>query len=241
MVLVQDYHFALLPRDDPRAAAAGDDPRPSGTSPGRTRSPSASARGGARSSQGMLGSTILGFHTRFHCKNFIETVDRYLEARIEHEHSTIAYRRARRRWCESYPISIEWPTAEATPQRPPVAECRRRAPSACSCPPDALLGVGVDRLRLHQGHPRAAATPSSGCSRSTRRWIGRFIFVQVAAPHAQRAATSTAASRSACSASPSASTTRFGAAGYAAGAPAGRSTTSTTRSTSSTAPPTSAS
>jgi trehalose 6-phosphate synthase/phosphatase len=38
--------------------------------------------------QGLLGSTILGFHTRFHCKNFIETVDRYLEARIEHEHST---------------------------------------------------------------------------------------------------------------------------------------------------------
>jgi hypothetical protein len=26
--------------------------------------------------EGMLGSTILGFHTRFHCKNFIETVDR---------------------------------------------------------------------------------------------------------------------------------------------------------------------
>jgi trehalose-6-phosphate synthase len=39
----------------------------------------------------MLGSTILGFHTRYHCKNFIETVDRYLEASIEHEHSTIAF------------------------------------------------------------------------------------------------------------------------------------------------------
>ena len=42
--------------------------------------------------QGMLGSTILGFHTPFHCKNFLETVDRYLETRIDHESSTISRR-----------------------------------------------------------------------------------------------------------------------------------------------------
>ena len=58
----------------------------------------------------MLGSTILGFHTRYHCKNFIETVDRYLEARIEHEHSTIAFQE-KETLVESYPISIEWPGA----------------------------------------------------------------------------------------------------------------------------------
>ena len=57
----------------------------------------------------MLGSTILGFHTRFHCKNFIETVDRYLEARIEHEHSSISFQ-DKETLIESYPISIEWPT-----------------------------------------------------------------------------------------------------------------------------------
>ena len=71
----------------------------------------------------MLGSTILGFHTRFHCKNFIETVDRYLEARIEHEHSTISFRE-KETLVESYPISIEWPERR---RKPPHG---RRSPSA---------------------------------------------------------------------------------------------------------------
>ncbi|MEQ1694046.1 MAG: trehalose-6-phosphate synthase, partial [Gemmatimonas sp.] len=86
VVLVQDYHFALLPAmiraKLPRATILTfwhipwPNPESFGICPWRREI-----------LQGMLGSTILGFHTRFHCKNFIETVDRYLEARIEHEHS----------------------------------------------------------------------------------------------------------------------------------------------------------
>jgi trehalose-6-phosphate synthase len=88
VVLVQDYHFALLPamvREKlPQATILTfwhipwPNPESFGICPWRREI-----------LQGMLGSTILGFHTRYHCKNFIETVDRYLEARIEHEHSTI--------------------------------------------------------------------------------------------------------------------------------------------------------
>src|SRR5487761_2696245 len=91
VVLVQDYHFALLPamgREKlPQATILTfwhipwPNPESFGICPWRREI-----------LQGMLGSTILGFHTRFHCKNFIETVDRFLEARIEHEHSTISFR-----------------------------------------------------------------------------------------------------------------------------------------------------
>ena len=38
---------------------------------------------------GLLGSTILGFHTQFHCNNFFETVDRFVESRIDREHATV--------------------------------------------------------------------------------------------------------------------------------------------------------
>jgi trehalose 6-phosphate synthase len=34
---------------------------------------------------GLLGSSILGFHTQFHCNNFVDTVDRFLEARVDRE------------------------------------------------------------------------------------------------------------------------------------------------------------
>jgi trehalose-6-phosphate synthase len=75
VVLVQDYHFALMPAmiraKLPRATILTfwhipwPNPESFGICPWRSEI-----------LEGMLGSTILGFHTRFHCKNFIETVDR---------------------------------------------------------------------------------------------------------------------------------------------------------------------
>src|SRR5688572_32146586 len=35
--------------------------------------------------EGMTGADILGFHTRQYCLNFLETVQRYLECRVDFE------------------------------------------------------------------------------------------------------------------------------------------------------------
>ena len=32
---------------------------------------------------------VIGFHTQYHCNNFLETCNRYLEARIDYEHFTV--------------------------------------------------------------------------------------------------------------------------------------------------------
>ena len=129
----------------------------------------------------MLGSTILGFHTRFHCKNFIETVDRYLEARIEHEYSSISYQ-DKETLIESYPISIEWPTARAD------ARPGRRWPnagaaysSASICRADTCLAVGVDRFDYTKGILERLRAVQSLLEKRPE-WRGRFVFVQVAAP-----------------------------------------------------------
>ena len=124
VVLVQDYHFALLPamirKQLPRATIITfwhipwPNPESFGICPWRQEI-----------LEGMLGSTILGFHTRFHCKNFIETVDRYLEARIEHEHSTISFHDDTT-FVESYPISIAWPSDATVATWAPVAQCKER-------------------------------------------------------------------------------------------------------------------
>ena len=34
---------------------------------------------------GMLGNDLLGFHLQYHCANFLETIERSIEARIDHE------------------------------------------------------------------------------------------------------------------------------------------------------------
>ncbi|HEY6088113.1 MAG TPA: trehalose-6-phosphate synthase [Burkholderiaceae bacterium] len=179
VVLVQDYHFALLPamiRERlPQATILTfwhipwPNPESFGICPWRREI-----------LQGMLGSTILGFHTRYHCKNFIETVDRYLEARIEHEHSTIAYQE-KETLVESYPISIEWPGAAQTTAWPPVDECRRRVIERLGLPADACLAVGVDRYDYTKG----ILERLNAVERLLEKWpdwIGRFVFIQVAAP-----------------------------------------------------------
>jgi trehalose 6-phosphate synthase len=128
----------------------------------------------------MLGSTILGFHTQFHCKNFIETVDRYLEARIEHEHSSISYQ-DKETLIASYPISIEWPSDEQRATWPSVAECRRRVFEGLGLAEDTCLAVGVDRFDYTKGIlERLHAV--EGLLQRYPQWRGRFVFVQVAAP-----------------------------------------------------------
>jgi trehalose-6-phosphate synthase len=179
VVLVQDYHFALLPamvREKlPQATILTfwhipwPNPESFGICPWRREI-----------LQGMLGSTILGFHTRYHCKNFIETVDRYLEARIEHEHSTISFQ-DKDTLVESYPISIEWPGAEEVAAWAPVATCRQRVIDRLQLPADVCLAVGVDRFDYTKG----ILERLNAVERLLEKWpawIGRFVFVQVAAP-----------------------------------------------------------
>ena len=88
IVLVQDYHFALLPRmvkqrrPDARVAIFWHIPWPNpeafGICPWQREL-----------LDGMLGADLIGFHIQAHCNNFLETVDRALESRIDWEHFAV--------------------------------------------------------------------------------------------------------------------------------------------------------
>jgi trehalose 6-phosphate synthase len=178
VILVQDYHFALVPQMIrerlPRATILSfwHIPWPNsehfGICPWRNELLA-----------GMLGSSILGFHTQFHCNNFIDTVDRCLESRIDHEQHSVVYH-GRTTVVSAYPISIEWPSPwlRAVPS---PAECRARVFAELELAPDALLGVGIDRLDYTKGiQERLWAV-----ARLLERFPalrGRFTFVQLAAP-----------------------------------------------------------
>ncbi|MBS0338338.1 MAG: trehalose-6-phosphate synthase [Proteobacteria bacterium] len=178
IVLVQDYHFALLPRMIrerlPRATIITfwhipwPNPEAFGVCPWRNEL-----------LDGLLGSSILGFHTQFHCNNFLDTVDRTLEARVDRESSSIHYggdpTEVRR-----YPISIEWPP-EALAGQAPVAECRAEVRRQLGLGPHVMLGVGVDRLDYTKGILERFAAIER-LFELEPDWVGRFAFLQVAAP-----------------------------------------------------------
>lgn len=176
LVLVQDYHFALLPQMIrellPRATIITfwhipwPNPEAFSICPWKEELLA-----------GLLGSTIVGFHTRFHCRNFLSTVDRYLEARIEQETSTIM-RRGQMTLVESYPISIQWP---AEGNWPSVEECRKGICNLLGIPYDSFIGLGVDRLDYTKGIPERLRAIERMLELYPEM-VGRFYFIQIAAP-----------------------------------------------------------
>lgn len=178
VVLVQDYHFALLPgmirKALPKATIITfwhipwPNPESFGICPWREEL-----------LQGMLGSTILGFHTPFHCKNFLETVDRYLETRIEHESSTIS-RHGNLTMVESYPISIQWPPPWQDTQ-PSIEQCRSEICMSLGLPLDHKIGIGVDRQDYTKGILERFRAVEKLLEMHPEI-IGHFTFIQIAAP-----------------------------------------------------------
>jgi len=128
---------------------------------------------------GLLGSSIVGFHTQAHCNHFLETVDSALEARIDRSDDAVI-RQGTTALVRPYPISVEWPLrwAEIVP---PAPECRRSVFEELHLPEDTILAVGVDRLDYTKGiEERIEAVEQLLERRPTL--LGRFVFVQLAAP-----------------------------------------------------------
>jgi trehalose 6-phosphate synthase len=178
VVLVQDYHFALLPRMIrdrlPKAIIITfwhipwPNPESFAICPWRIEL-----------LDGLLGSDILGFHTQFHCNNFLDTVDRQVEARVDRETFTVTYGGARTA-VHRYPISIEWPPA-ALARAPIVDEARERVRIRLNLPRGHKLGVGIDRLDYTKGLLERFNAVARLLELQPE-WIGRFTFVQIAAP-----------------------------------------------------------
>ena len=178
IVLVQDYHFALLPRlirqRLPKATIITfwhipwANSETFGIFPWREQL-----------IDGLLGSTILGFHTRFHCNNFIEAVDRFMESRIDRETATVTFR-GHDTMVRAYPISIEWPPAALAEQRP-VRECRDAVRQRFSLPPDTRIAVGIERFDYTKGIIDRIRAIDDLLTWQPQ-WRGKFVFIQAAAP-----------------------------------------------------------
>jgi trehalose 6-phosphate synthase len=178
IVLVQDYHFALLPKmirdelPDATIIAFWHIPWPNPESfaicPWRDQV-----------LEGLLGSSILGFHTQFHCNNFVDTVDRFIEARVDRESFTVSFG-GKLTAVRRYPISIAWPP-EAEMLQIPVPDCRSNIRQLLNLPPEHKLGIGVDRLDYTKGIMERFRAIERLLELNPE-WVGQFTFVQIAAP-----------------------------------------------------------
>ena len=150
VVLVQDYHFALLPRlikearPDARVAMFWHIPWPNpeafGICPWQQEL-----------LDGLLGADLIGFHMQAHCHNFLETVDRAFECRIEWERLRRAAARALDAACGRIRSASRFPRRRPTSRR--IGRARPGESTAVRPASDAepILGVGVDRVDYTKG------------------------------------------------------------------------------------------
>jgi trehalose-6-phosphate synthase len=131
---------------------------------------------------GLLGNDLLGFHLQYHCANFLDTVDRGLEAMVDSEHSEV-FRGGRRTQVRPFPISIDfdWHTKRAaSPTVDRFTAQWRTELGDCS-----HLGIGIDRADYTKGIPdrlRAIDRLLTTCP----EYVGKLVFLQVAVPSRTR-------------------------------------------------------
>ncbi len=176
LVLVQDYHFALLPRmikerrPNVRVAIFWHIPWPNpeafGICPWQREL-----------LDGMLGADLIGFHIQAHCNNFLATVDHVLESRIDWEHFAVN-RREHITTVRPFPISV---TSESADPAPPDSAALVRV---LGYRPE-FVGLGVDRIDYTKGIPERLR----GIERFLDlypSYLERFTFIQIGAPSRTR-------------------------------------------------------
>ncbi len=175
VVVVQDYHFALLPRmikqrrPDARVGIFWHIPWPNpeafGICPWQREM-----------LEGLLGADIIGFHVQYHCDHFLETVDRALESRVEWERFAVN-RGGHVTFVRPFPISVVFPDPKEVPAfHIHQAQVLRELKS------DALyVGVGVDRVDYTKGILERFRAIERFLQKYPQ-YKGKFTFIQIGAP-----------------------------------------------------------
>lgn len=177
-VFIQDYHFGLLPRllknRNPNLITAQ-----FWHIPWPNRETFRAFPWKEELLDGLLANDLLGFHLRYHCHNFLETVDRAIEALVNVEQSEIT-RGGRTTLVRPFPISIDFEehnelaaTAEVDRE---MERWRRRLELD-----GMLLGLGIDRLDYTKGIPDRLRALDHYFEHHPE-YRGRVKFLQIAVP-----------------------------------------------------------
>ena len=181
VVLVQDYHFALLPRmikekrPDARVAIFWHIPWPNpeafGICPWQRQLV-----------DGLLGADLIGFHIQSHCNNFLETVDRVVESRVDWEHFS-ALRQDHRTLVRPFPISVDFTDDDAAESNNNEGfDYLERSALLRSLGVEAtFMGIGVDRVDYTKGILERFLAIERFLEKFPS-YQGKFTFVQIGAP-----------------------------------------------------------
>ncbi len=177
-IFIQDYHLALLPRlikaknPDVVTAQFWHIPWPN---PEVFRI----CPWGEEILDGLLGNDLLGFHIRYHCDNFLETVGRTLESQIDYERWAVN-RLGRTTLIRYFPISVDYDQIARDAAGEEVEKEMEIIRHNWKLE-DEIVGIGADRVDYTKGIPHRLRALDKFFFKYPD-YQGRMVFFQLAEP-----------------------------------------------------------
>jgi trehalose-6-phosphate synthase len=175
-ILIQDFHFALLPelikRKKPgaRVAIFWHIPWPNSESFGI-------CPWQKEILMGLLGADLIGFHTQYHCNHFLETVNNVLESRVLWDNFSVKIG-GLTTLVRPFPISISFTLRDFDNISSKTEKSKLLDEYGIS---SRLMGIGVDRLDYTKGIMEKFLAIERFFEKFPA-YMGEFTFVQIGAP-----------------------------------------------------------
>ncbi len=178
-VFIQDYHFALLPRilreKRPKNMVIiqfwhipWPNPEAFSICPWKREI-----------LRGLLGNDLIGFQTQGHCNNFLDTIDRELEARVDRGRFAV-FSGGKQTLVRPHPISLDFEEYSRFSQTPEI-EAEMDSLSRRLRLKEMLVGVGVDRIDYTKGILERLWALDKFLEQNPK-YRKRFVFIQIGAP-----------------------------------------------------------
>lgn len=183
-VFIQDYHFCLLPRMLKESGKANFAIAQFWHIPWPAPEIFRVFPWGAELLDGLLGNDLLGFHTRQHCQNFLDTTERGLESMVSRERWVVT-RGGQPTMVRPFPISIDFAGQQTLADSPQVEQAMQAWRRRLRLPEGAMIGAGIERMDFTKGIPDRLRALDLFFERHPE-WLGKVGFVQIAVPSRSR-------------------------------------------------------
>jgi trehalose-6-phosphate synthase len=129
--------------------------------------------------KGLLGNHLLGFHLRYHCNNFLGTVDRAIEARADWDRYEVTHG-GEKTAIRPFPISVDFEQVSARALEEGVQVEMQRLRRSLGLQ-DELVGMGLDRIDYTKGIPDRLRAFDRFLERYPD-YRNRVVFIQTGVP-----------------------------------------------------------
>ena len=129
--------------------------------------------------RGLLGNDLMGFHIHYHCNNFLDTVDRAIEAKIDRSSYEITLA-GKKTAVRHFPISVDFEQINADAQKKDVETEIERLKGRLGLD-DEIIGVGMDRVDYTKGIPDRFRSIDLFLEKYPQ-YLRRVVFIQAGVP-----------------------------------------------------------